>query len=489
MAPHSEKRRSERKSCCSLSTLHQFWWQSILVTASLVALGVFLQKVNETAEHNVPCDMYLSRPQKEKEKIWQITQEQMSSEIKNHLDAFKEMQKTFPLFEHSNYTLLAGAPPWRKKLLVVGIASVRRSHGNHLLDTLKSLFQASSRYELVHPLVLVLLSDPDPQWLSQTVATISKRFARFIEARELLVVHGLLRVPLVRTAGEGSPCGELYSQQKAGFALLMNFASNLSDYFLLLEDNVHCTPRFVSTIYRTLAAWEDLPWVILEFSRLSISGRVFHTRDLSRLISFFFLFPKDTPTHLLLSEFRLLLNQHVPIHFSSSIFHSLAGYPESESVCFPAEREVVSRNPDNPAAVVFSNMVPIDYHMPYYYYYAYILNEEHLRVMEVEEGNFLTVILDKPHKIIRVAVLTGSEENGTYHLQKAHVLLGSGLMEDPRHCSHYTLLGPLVGGNLDQRVFYEEDSVEELSCIQLLVLASQESLLLIRQIKVWTEDQ
>ncbi|XP_042537856.1 alpha-1,3-mannosyl-glycoprotein 4-beta-N-acetylglucosaminyltransferase-like protein MGAT4E [Dipodomys spectabilis] len=494
MALHSGKRRSDSKSCCWLSTLHQFRWRSILVTASLVALGVFLQKVNKTAEHSVlrtwaspPCDMYLSYPQKEKEKIiGQIIQEQMNSEIKNHLDAFKEMQKTFPLFKHANYTLLAGAPPWRKKLLTVGIASVQRSHGNYLLDTLKSLFQASSKYELEHPLVLVLLSDSDPQWLSQTVAKISNLFTWFIEAQELLVVHGLLRGSLVRTVDDGSPCGELYSKQRADFALLMNFANNLSDYFLLLEDNVYCTSGFVSTIYRTLAAWEDLSWVILEFSMLSVSGRVFHTSDLSRLISFFFLFPMDTPTHLLLSEFRLLLNQNVPIHFSSSIFYRLTGYLESERACFPVEQAVVFRNPDNPVGVVVSNMIPAVSYMPYY---AYILNQDHFIGVEVWEGNFLTVILDKPHKILRVAVLTGSEENGMYHLQKAHVLLGSGLTEEPMHCTQYTLLGPLVKGNLDQRVFYEEDSVEELSCIQLLVLAPQESLLLIRQIKVWTEKE
>ena len=64
--------------------------------------------------------------------------------------------------------------------------------------------------------------------------------------------------------------------------------------------------------------------------------------------------------------------------------------------------------------------------------------------------------------------------------------LGFYPLEDFKGCARYTLLQPLVDGHLDQIVSYEEASTEQLSCIRMLVLAPQESWLLIRQIKVWT---
>ena len=57
------------------------------------------------------------------------------------------------------------------------------------------LFQASSGPELGCVMVLVSLSDSDPERLSQTVANISDLFQTHIEARQLLVVRGQLGGP------------------------------------------------------------------------------------------------------------------------------------------------------------------------------------------------------------------------------------------------------------------------------------------------------
>uniref|UniRef100_A0A8I4A3X2 MGAT4 conserved region domain-containing protein n=1 Tax=Callithrix jacchus TaxID=9483 RepID=A0A8I4A3X2_CALJA len=371
-------------------------------------------------------------------------------------------------------------------LLTLGIASLQRPRGSYLLDTLQSMFQASSESELEYIVVLVYLSGPDPEWLGKTAANISGLFTTQIGAGKLLVIHSGSPLPGgLSDINHLSPCEALYSRQKVDHALLMNFASNLSDYFLLLEDHIHCTPKFVGAISLALSAWKELPWVILEFAHLSISGNVFHTSDLSRLTAFFLLFQKDTLTHLLLSEFRLLLAQNVP--FTSVPLSSttrliiLFG-----DICFPVEKDRVFGEPDNPAATVLTDMVSVLTVIPQY---AYTLNEEGYSTLDPLKGNYLTVILDRPQRVTRIAVLTGSDKEGRYQLQQGQVELGYDPQEDPKGCTRYALLGPLVGGNLDQIVFSEKESVEELSCIRLLVLASQESWLLIRQIKVWTEPE
>lgn len=372
----------------------------------------------------------------------------------------------------------------------MGISSAQHPQGSALSHTLQSLFQASSEPELDCIVVLVHLSDPDPAWLHQTVTNISGLFRARIEAQQLLVIHGHLSGSLVPGdlghINAASPCEAVYSRQKADYALLMTFAVSLSEYFLMVEDHVDCAPKFVSTIYWALAAWKERPWVTLEFSSLSFSGKVFHSRDLPRLTTFLLLFPKDTPTHLLLSEFRLLLAQHVPIRFSPSVFYPAGNYSASEDTCFPVEKEVAFGEPDNPVANVLTDMSPVRDVLPQY---AYVLNEEGYITLDALRGNYLVVIMEKPQKVIRIEVLTGVDQEGQYRLQQGQVELGYSPLAHSSGCARYTLLGPLVQGNLDQRVFYEEGTVEQLSCVRLLVLASQDSWLLIRQIRVWTQPE
>lgn len=84
-------------------------------------------------------------------------------------------------------------------------------------------------------------------------------------------------------------------------------------------------------------------------------------------------------------------------------------------------------------------------------------------------------------------MLTGSAHSKLNYLQQGQILLGYSLMDYPKCCAHYTLAGPVVRGQLDQMVFYEEDAVKEISCIKLLVTTSHDSAIKILQIRVWTE--
>lgn len=377
------------------------------------------------------------------------------------------------------------SPPHSPELLTVGISSMQHPQGTRLLNTLQLLFQASSEPELECIVVLVCLSNSELEWLSQVAANISDLFRGHIEAQQLLVVHGHLGdPPLPEDLDEAhppSPRKGLHNQQKRDLALLMNLATNFSEYFLLLEDQVSLISKFISTIYWVLLAWKNLPWVILDFSNLSLSGKVFHTSDLPRLTSLFRLFQKDTPMHLLLSEFRLLLAQPMPIHFSSLVLDQT--HSELEDFCFPGKKKRVFGEPDNPTASIITDMLTISDNVPQY---AYTLNKECNSTFNPMKGNHLTVILERPHKVIRIEVLTGSNKPRQYHLEQGQVELGFYPLEDFKGCARYTLLQPLVDGHLDQIVSYEEASAEQLSCIRLLVLAPQESWLLIRQIKVWT---
>lgn len=304
------------------------------------------------------------------------------------------------------------SPPHSPELLTVGISSMQHPQGTRLLNTLQLLFQASSEPELECIVVLVCLSNSELEWLSQVAANISDLFRGHIEAQQLLVVHGHLGgPPLPEDLDEAhppSPRKGLHNQQKRDLALLMNLATNFSEYFLLLEDQVSLISKFISTNYWVLLAWKNLPWVILDFSNLSLSGKVFHTSDLPHLNSLFRLFQKDTPMHLLLSEFRLLLAQPMPIHFSSLVLDQT--HSELEDFCFPGKKKRVFGEPDNPTASIITDMLTISDNVPQY---AYTLNKECNSTFNPMKGNHLTVILERPHKVIRIEVLTGSNKQGS----------------------------------------------------------------------------
>ncbi|XP_075853061.1 alpha-1,3-mannosyl-glycoprotein 4-beta-N-acetylglucosaminyltransferase C-like [Microcebus murinus] len=463
--------------------MYHCFWRCVLVIVSLLFCSFFLHDKIQNVEYKLLL--------KEKDKAWQILVQQISSESKNHLETFKEMQQRAPLLQHAKYRFLAGAPPQQKKLLTVGISSMQPPGGSHLLDTLRSVFEATSEPECRSIVVLVHLSDPDPEWLNQTAANISRLFAPHIEARELLVIHGLLGgspVPgNLSDANHTSPCEALYSRQKVDYALLMNFASSLSDYFLLMEDHVHCSPKFVSAIYWALSAWEELPWVILEFSSLNMSGKVFRSSDLSRLTSFFFLFLKGTPAHLLLSNFSFLLGQTVPISLAPNLFHSLGYNFTSRNTCYQEEREEEENlgKPHNPPASFYTNMMSTGSTVPEY---AYLMNGSYFQTQYLIPGHKYTVVFRQPHMVTHIKFLTGIGKLGLFYLQQGQVELGYEPILEDNACARYALLGPLVKGKFYQKVHYEEDFVEAVRCVRLLVTAPHDSAVWIRNISIWIKS-
>nr|XP_040133740.1 alpha-1,3-mannosyl-glycoprotein 4-beta-N-acetylglucosaminyltransferase-like protein MGAT4E [Ictidomys tridecemlineatus] len=452
------------------------YWKWIIVIMLLALMNILLYEKIYQGE-------YKHFEMEKTEILQQTVQEQINSEISNHLKVFREMQKNSPLLQHANYTLLAGALPQEKKLLTVGISSVQRPQGSYLLDTLQSLFQVSSEAELKSIVVLVHLSDPDPEWLSQTVANISGLFALHIKAKNLFVVHGLLDDSSLRNINQSSPCEELYFRQKVDYALLMNFASNLSDYFLLMDDNIFCTPNFVSSISRALSAWKEYPWVVLEFSSLTFSGKVFHSSDLSHLASFFLLFLKDTPTHLLLTNFGFLLGQTAPISLTPKLFHSWDNGFISEDSCYKEKEEKKKLGkPNNPPARIYTDMFFRDFFLPEY---AYSLDLKYFKTQHVFTGQTFTVVFKQSYKVIQIEVVTGIGIWGICRLEHGQVELGYLPIGKGHICNRYVLLGPLVKGQLNQEVYQDKDFVEEVRCVRLLVTAPQQSNLCIIGIHIW----
>uniref|UniRef100_G1Q115 MGAT4 conserved region domain-containing protein n=1 Tax=Myotis lucifugus TaxID=59463 RepID=G1Q115_MYOLU len=364
------------------------------------------------------------------------------------------------------------------ELLTIGISSGQRPEGSHLVDTLQSLFFASSSSERKHFTVLVHLAGPDPKWLVQMIYNLSAMFQPHIQARELVVITTPLTsyLPLkdLKVTFNDPPVhAAFHSRQNMDYAFLMNFATQHSDYFLVVEDDVKCAPGFVTQIATAVSAWANRPWVTLEFSPLGLTGKLFRAGDLPRLVHFLLLFYREMPWDCLLSHFQNLL-QHTPIRFLPSLFQQVGNSSSFE--------EEDTGSPSNPAASIHTSLKVANDSAPSH---AYSLDENFFYTKSAEPGSHLTVVLDVPAHVSRVQVLTGSDPRGWNQLEEGQVELGCDSTNRVSDCDDYTLLGLLVNGVLNKQVL-SPTSGKKVKCVRLLVTAAAPSGIVVRHIHLWT---
>ncbi|XP_057584885.1 alpha-1,3-mannosyl-glycoprotein 4-beta-N-acetylglucosaminyltransferase C-like isoform X2 [Hippopotamus amphibius kiboko] len=464
--------------------MKNFLWILIVIAIAMVFPIFFFIKENpfDTAS-------FLSL---EKEMVaWQRARMQINPSKTNHLETFKDMQKNSEPFKNVNSCILIGAPPMEKKLLTIGISSMQRSQGSYLVDTLQSLFFSSSLSEQKHFIVLVHLADPDPTWCGQMISNISTIFKPYIQASQLVVINTPPKsyLPLKNLKKKFNDTPDyvaFYSKQNVDYAFIMNFATNHSDYFLMIEDDVKCVPGFVTQIATTVSAWENKPWVTLEFSQLGFIGKLFRTRDLPCFVHFLLLFYQEMPCDCLLSHFHDLLMQQAPVQFFPSLFRHMGNYSSFESKFSnlkDKEFEDDIGSPNNPAASVYTSLnVTNDSVLMN----AYSLDKNFFYSKSAEAGSHLTVVLDAPAKVFRVQVLTGSDLKDENQLKEGQVELGYDSTNRINDCDDYILLGLLVNGILNKQVLSNE-SGKKVKCVRLLVTATLPSGIIVRHINLWVK--
>uniref|UniRef100_A0A8D2B549 MGAT4 conserved region domain-containing protein n=1 Tax=Sciurus vulgaris TaxID=55149 RepID=A0A8D2B549_SCIVU len=363
----------------------------------------------------------------------------------------------------------------------------------YLLDTLQSLFITSSLCEQKYFTVVVHLGDPDPKWLDKMISNISVLFKPHIQARQLVVINTPLKSyrPLknLKKRVNDTPAYVVFrSKQNMDYAFLMNFATNYSDYFLMIEDDVKCAPEFVTQIVTTLSAWERKFWVTLEFSQLGFIGKLFHTRDLPYFVRFLLLFYQERPCDYLLSHFLDLQMQQKRIRFSPSLFQHMGSYSSFDGKFSTLKDKEFEEDdigpPSNPAATIYTNLnVTNDSVLKN----AYSLDRNFFYSKEAKAGSHLTVILDIPATVFRVQVLTGSNVKGVNQLKEGHVELGYDSTNLIHDCNDYIFLGMLVNGILNKQVL-SEDSGKKVKCVRLLITATLPSGLIVRSINLWVKE-
>ncbi|XP_077191249.1 alpha-1,6-mannosyl-glycoprotein 4-beta-N-acetylglucosaminyltransferase-like isoform X2 [Paroedura picta] len=391
-----------------------------------------------------------------------------------------------------SYQYLAGIPPLQKKFLTVGLCSVKRKKENYLLETLRSIFEQSTGEELEDMVVVVHLADPDQGWNAQVVSNIAKRFAHHILLGRLLVIHAPHEYypsleGLKQNFNDAKDRVKFRSKQNVDYAYLMNFASSLSTYYLMIEDDVRCAKKFLSAIRRVLESQKRSYWVTLEFSKLGYIGKLYHSSDLPQLSRFLLLFYQEMPCDWLLGHFRLLLTQKEVIRFKPSLFQHIGLYSSFQGTSNKLKDEDFEEDatdlPDNPPADMITDIASFENYLPSK---AYSNTEEYFWGKAPSAGNSFTIVFKQPAWILRIQIQTGSEKHREDYLQEGLVELGTQKKSDGKGCNMYTSIGRFEKGNFNKQDL-ENKMASAPECIRILVTKDQSEWLIIRSISIWTK--
>ncbi|KAJ6629963.1 hypothetical protein lerEdw1_014680 [Lerista edwardsae] len=393
-------------------------------------------------------------------------------------------------FSNISYQRFMGLPLLQKKVLTVGLCSIKRKRENYLLDTLRSIFTQSTEDELRKMVVVVHLADADQQWNAQVAESIARRFTPQLLLGRLIVIHAPSEYyprlkGLKRNFNDAEDRVRFRSKQNVDYAYLMNFAVNLSTYYLMIEDDVICSKSFFTAIMKAVASRQDSPWVMLEFSKLGYIGKLYHSSDLPLLAQFLMLFYQEMPCDWLLVHFRLLLAQKDVIRIKPSLFQHVGLYSSFQGTAnklidddFEEEPFVL---PDNPPADIFTDIMAFDH---YRAANAYSKSQEYFWGHAPSAGNSFVLVFTQPARLSRIQIQTGSDQHPEDYLQAGLVELGNQKKSGSFNCVRYTTIGLFQRGYFDRRDL-ENSTPTAPDCLRIMVTANQQEWLIIRNIRVW----
>lgn len=82
----------------------------------------------------------------------------------------------------------------------------------------------------------------------------------------------------------------------------MTLAWRRGTYYLQLEDDVVSKVQFVEAIYEFIRKQSKNDWFYLEFTQIGFIGKLFRTKDLPSVVSFFLMFAKYKPVDWLIES-------------------------------------------------------------------------------------------------------------------------------------------------------------------------------------------
>ncbi|XP_075693184.1 alpha-1,3-mannosyl-glycoprotein 4-beta-N-acetylglucosaminyltransferase C-like [Rhinoderma darwinii] len=392
-----------------------------------------------------------------------------------------------------SYKYLLGSPSTTKRFLSIGISSVKRKQESYLLTTIQSIFSHCSQEELNELVVVIYLANAKHTDNRDTAEEIEKNFPLEIVAGHLIVISSYINAyppldGLKRNYNDSPERVRFRSKQNVDYAFLVNFCANMSQFYLMLEDDVTCSKNFHTSIKKYIEQYSS-PWTTITFSNLGYIGKLYHNEDLPKLARFLLLFYDEMPCDWLLDLFYKSKAQPDIIRYKPSLFQHMGKYSSFNGNYNKLKDkdfiEVVKSYGDQPPASCFTD---IKVHEDYTPDNVCFPGPRFFWGIEIDSGNYFMMVFQNPTNIEKIGIVTGIPEHPKDVLKLGNVLIGRHKEQDKKSCKTYKNIGQFENGT------FVLDNIDHatgglIDCLKLQVSAPQAEWLIIQKVGIWVKKE
>lgn len=376
--------------------------------------------------------------------------------------------------------------------LTIGMSSVHKEKEYYLLKTIGSIFSHCSPEELQLIILVIQLANKNIQLNEQSAREIEAEFGAHINAGRLLVIESSLagssHLSTLKARRQGNEIQNgARAKQNADYACLVNFCSGLSDYYLLLEDDIVCATNFVAII-QSFVRQRKASWTTIEFSRLGSIGKLYHSSDLYKLAQFLLLFYDAMPTDWLLEAFHRSQGQEHGIVFRPSLFQHIgriSSFNSMETQLKDAEFEEDTGDlGDFPPASCYTNIPIFSKYNP-----SNVCppGKGVFWGKNITSESFFMMVFVHPIVPQKIQIHTGSAEYNQDILYNGYVETGRLKVhsQDGQTCLIFHQMGIFKDGIFEM---VDKNNKNDIDCLRIQATASQKQWLRIRRISIWLKD-
>ena len=326
---------------------------------------------------------------------------------------------------------------------------------------------------------------------------LSKSFGKYIDEGLLTVIEAYPEYypPLKNIKqkyGDSDNRRAWRSKENVDATFVMCYCKELSQYYIHLEDDVISSPSFFPKLQDFINTQNVKPWSMLDVTILGSKARVYRTRDLGNIASFFYLMYDEMPIDWLMGHWRRVKEQKPRKRLPpASLFNhigdrsslqenELSGVGQKEPFFDQYDQKYKGLNPP---ATVTSSMSPHQgkpqdaYDKGSGYFWAKKPRKDDYILIKFNTSTAVQeVFVDTGCYQARRDLLNNGVLQASYEAAEGHPQLQSN-----NSCGNFTTLGSFDSG----KAKISTDKSRRVNCLRILVTEKQRKGIYLREIDVW----
>ena len=162
--------------------------------------------------------------------------------------------------------------------------------------------------------IVIFLADIEESLKSRKKKEVARMFEKHINKGLLIVIEAISDFyPALENIkpkyGDSDSRRTWRSKENVDATFLMCFCKDISEYYIHLEDDVISSPSFVPKLQAFINGQPKSTWLLLDVTVKGSKAKVYHSRDLSNIASYFYLTYDEMPIDWLMDYWREIKSQ------------------------------------------------------------------------------------------------------------------------------------------------------------------------------------